>query len=98
MKPQYIKNSKIVLLGLGFAILLSSCATHSIAHIGDPPGFFSGLIHGFLIMFNFIIGLFTDYKIYSFPNSGGWYDFGFLLGASMFLGGGSGAGVCRKKK
>ena len=98
MKTQYIKNAKIVLLALGVLILLSSCATHSFRNISDPPGFFSGLIHGFLIMFNFIIGLFTDYKIYSFPNSGGWYDFGFLLGASMFLGGGSGAGVCRKKK
>ena len=31
--------------------------------------------------------LFTDVRIYSFPNSGGWYDFGYLIGASLFLGG-----------
>lgn len=95
---QSLKPITIIFLGLIFITMLSSCATQSITQIGDPPGFFSGLIHGFLIMFNFIISLFTDYKIYSFPNSGGWYDFGFLIGASMFLGGGSGAGVCRKKK
>ena len=41
--------------------------------------------------------LFTDYRIYAFPNSGGWYDFGFLLEAMMFLGGG-GAGSKKVKK
>ena len=35
-----------------------------------------------------IIGVITDIRIYNFPNAGGWYDFGFLIGASMFLGGG----------
>lgn len=73
-------------------VLVASCAMQPppIAH--DPPGFFSGLLHGFLILFSFIGSIFTDYRIYAFPNSGGWYDFGFLLGASMFLGGG-GAGA-----
>jgi hypothetical protein len=47
-----------------------------------------GLLHGFLILFSFVASLFTDYRIYAFPNSGGWYDFGFLLGAMSFLGGG----------
>ena len=47
-----------------------------------------GLLHGFLILFSFIASLFTDFRIYAFPNSGGWYDFGFLLGAMSFLGGG----------
>jgi len=54
------------------------------------PGFWSGLLHGFLIVFSFIGSLFTDVRIYSFPNSGGWYDFGYVLGAAMFLGGGGG--------
>ncbi len=98
MKMTYMRLGLFVFSAFGLIILLSGCATQSITNIGDPPGFFSGLLHGFLIMFNFIISLFTDYKIYSFPNTGSWYDFGFLLGASMFLGGGSGAGVCRKKK
>jgi hypothetical protein len=52
------------------------------------PGFWSGLLHGFLIFFTFIGSLFSDsYRIYAFPNTGSWYDFGYLIGASAFLGG-----------
>jgi hypothetical protein len=46
-----------------------------------------GLLHGSLIMFSFVGSWFTDVRIYAFPNSGGWYDFGYLLGAASFLGG-----------
>lgn len=74
---------------------LTACATQSAGNVIDPPGFFSGLFHGFIILFSFIISLFTDYEIYAFPNSGGWYNFGFLLGA-MFFFGGSGAGAKKK--
>jgi hypothetical protein len=70
------------------ALILASCATQPHPSAYDPPGFFSGLLHGFLILFSFIGSLFTDYRIHAFPNSGGWYDFGFLIGAAMFLGGG----------
>ena len=68
-------------------LLLASCATQPYPSAADPPGFFSGLLHGFLIFFSFIGSLFTDYRIYAFPNSGGWYDFGFLIGAGFFLAG-----------
>jgi hypothetical protein len=54
--------------------------------LASSQGFFSGLLHGFLILFSFISSLFTDVRIYSFPNSGGWYDFVSLIGAGMFLG------------
>jgi hypothetical protein len=74
------------------ALFLASCATQPYPSAYDPPGFFSGLLHGFLIVFSFIGSLFTDYRIYAFPNSGGWYDFGYLIGAIIFLGGG-GAGA-----
>jgi hypothetical protein len=74
------------------ALLLQSCATQPSPEGLDPPGLLSGLLHGFLILFSFIASLFTDYRIYAYPNSGGWYDFGYLLGAMMFLGGG-GAGA-----
>ena len=77
------------------ALLLQSCATQPPpVAIASPPGFLWGLLHGFLILFSFIASVFTDYRIYAFPNSGGWYDFGYLLGAMMFLGGG-GAGARR---
>ena len=73
------------------SLLLASCATQPPVSAFDPPGFFSGLIHGFLILFAFLASLFTDYRIYAYPNSGGWYDFGYLIGAAMFLGGGASA-------
>lgn len=76
------------------ALLLQSCATQPPPADFNPPGFLFGLLHGFLILFSFIASVFTDYRIYAFPNSGGWYDFGYLLGAMAFLGGG-GAGAKR---
>jgi hypothetical protein len=69
-------------------LLVASCA-HQPTPVGSElPGFWSGLLHGFLIVFSFIGSLFTDVRIYNFPNSGGWYDFGYVLGATIFLGGG----------
>ena len=76
---------------------LAGCATQSVANVTNPPGFFHGLLHGFIILFSFIASLFTDYRIYAFPNAGGWYDFGFLLGVMFFFGGG-GAGTCKRRK
>ncbi len=46
-----------------------------------------GLIHGYVIVFSFIGSLFSDsISIYSVPNNGGWYDFGFALGVGAFGG------------
>jgi hypothetical protein len=70
------------------ALVVSSCAYQPEPSAYDPPGFWMGLLHGFFIPFSFIGSLFADVRIYAFPNSGIWYDFGFLLGASTFLGGG----------
>lgn len=68
--------------------LLASCATQPLPNAYDPPGFFSGVLHGFLIFFSLVGSIFTEHRIYAFPNSGGWYDFGYFLGAGAFLGGG----------
>ena len=81
---------------LSIIFLLTGCATQSVTNIQDPPGFWHGLLHGFIILFSFIVSLFTDYEIYAFPNTGAWYNFGFLLGVMIFFGGG-GAGAKRKK-
>jgi len=64
------------------AVFIASCATQPSQEAYDAPGFFSGLLHGFLIIFSFIGSLFTDVRIYAFPNSGGWYDLGYVLGAN----------------
>jgi hypothetical protein len=81
------RRRRIGLLLLVSALAAASCAHQPAPIAGDVPGFFAGLVHGFLILFSFIASLVTDARIYAFPNSGGWYDFGFLLGAMAFLGG-----------
>jgi hypothetical protein len=89
------KNRFIYLLFFtALLIFISGCATQSPEQVLNPPGFFKGLIHGFILLFSFIASLFTEYKIYALPNAGGWYDFGFLLGVMIFFGGG-GAGSRR---
>ncbi len=72
---------------IAIALLISGCAHQPKPLAYEPPGFWSGLLHGFLILFSFIGSLFTDVRIYAFPNSGGWYDFGYLIGAAIFFGG-----------
>ena len=86
--PKRCRTAAALMLGAFVLLLISGCATQQVGAMENPPGFFHGLLHGFLILFSFIGSLFTDYEIYAFPNTGGWYNFGFLLGAMAFLGGG----------
>lgn len=79
---------------VGVASIIAGCAGQPSAGTSGAPGFLYGLLHGFLILVDFVIGLFSDVRIYAYPNAGVWYDFGFLVGAGMFLGG-SGAGSRR---
>ena len=59
----------------------------------DPAGFWLGLWHGFILPVTFVVSLFTDnVSIYEVQNSGGWYDFGYVLGLVAVLGGGGGGG------
>jgi hypothetical protein len=56
---------------------------------GSVAGFWLGLWHGFILPFAFVISFFNDkVTIYEVHNAGGWYNFGFLLGAAMIWGGG----------
>ena len=87
IQPRTRRIAYFALLSLAL-LLVSSCAHQPEPSAYEPPGFWMGLLHGFLILFSFIGSLFADVRIYAFPNSGVWYDFGFLLGASAFLGGG----------
>ena len=99
MKTKKMRSGFIAagLVLLSLFVILSGCATRSAGEVVDPPGFFRGLFHGFIILFSFIGSLFTDYEVYALPNTGGWYDLGFLLGVSMFFGG-SGASSCKKRR
>jgi hypothetical protein len=57
-----------------------------------PAGFWAGLWHGLLLPITFLVSLFVPgVRIYETNNRGLWYDFGFVLGASSSLAGGSSA-------
>lgn len=92
-----MKKRMFVLVIMAAAVLFfTGCATQSMGNITNPPGFFKGVFHGFILLFSFIASLFTDYEIYAFPNAGGWYNFGYLVGVMLFFGGG-GAGAKGKR-
>jgi hypothetical protein len=74
------------------ALILSSCATQPHPTAYDPPGFIMGFVHGCLSLFSLIGSFFWDIRVYAFPNTGRWYDVGFVLGVACFFGGlGSGS-------
>jgi len=93
-----MKKKLLVLLTLLTlsALLLSGCAAGANATEdvpdaeGKTAGFWSGLWHGIISPITFIISLFSDnVNIYEVYNNGGWYNFGFLFGASIIFGGGA---------
>ena len=67
-------------------LLVMGCAYQPYPTGYNSPGFFSGIFHGLLIVFSFIGSIFSDVRIYAFPNTGFGYDFGFVIGIFIFLG------------
>lgn len=67
---------------------------------GKIAGFLKGLWHGLLAPITFIISIFkNNVRFYEVHNSGFWYNFGFVLGAGLFLSGGIlGSGKGKKKR
>ena len=62
-------------------LLVAGCGFATTVHSAyDPPGFFYGVWHGLLAPWTLILRLFFDIKMYAFPNTGWFYDFGFLNG------------------
>jgi hypothetical protein len=99
MKRFVILLSVIVLL-----TMLTGCAPgpNTLADTpdqeGDVAGFWLGLWHGIIAPVTFIISLFSDkVELYEVHNSGGWYNFGFLLGLIIIFGG-SGGGAARGRR
>ena len=83
-----IASGIVVLMG----VLAGCAAGPNPAEASGGAGFWLGLWQGFIAPFALIVSFFNDHvRIYEVNNNGGWYNFGFLIGASMVLGGG-GAG------
>jgi hypothetical protein len=74
-------------------LLLSACAGPNTAANtpgldGSVVGFWWGLWNGITAPFAFIGSLFSsNIHFYEVHNNGGWYNFGFVLGAGILFGG-----------
>jgi len=91
MKPQ-----RLIPLAVLLIIVLSACSAGANPDVGTPAvdgdiaGFWIGLWHGIIAPVTFIISLFKDtVNVYEVHNSGNWYDFGFMFGLTISLGGSS---------
>jgi hypothetical protein len=96
------------MLGILFVIVvtvlaLSACAgpnemVNTPDQEGKVAGFWQGLWNGFTSPFTFIISLFSKTTfVFDVHNNGNWYNFGFLLGASIIFGGGGGGAARRRR-
>jgi hypothetical protein len=75
---------------VGIILTMVSCAAQPPPESMGTPGFWWGLLHGFIAPFSLIGSFFhSEIRVYAAPNSGWWYDLGFVIG---ILGLGSGAG------
>ena len=91
------RKLSIIFFCIFFLIMVtSSCAPGDTRFDEKPAGFWAGLWHGLICVITFVISLFSDsVEMYEVANSGGWYNFGFLLGAIIALGG-SGGTSCKQ--
>ncbi|MGN6422844.1 MAG: hypothetical protein ACTHLA_05985 [Asticcacaulis sp.] len=86
-----MKTRNLVLFAASAILLiaLSACAQRPMGTTGDPA-FLRGLIDGLLAPITFVLSWFSStIRMYAFPNIGRLYDFGFLIGLSVWGGGGS---------
>lgn len=94
-KGKVMKLTAFVCATLFLVLMLASCAPgpnqleKTPNEKGKVAGFWRGFWHGLISPITFIISLFTkNVRIYEVHNNGNWYNFGFVLGAGLFLQGG----------
>ena len=85
---------QLIPIAILLVLLLSACAAGTNPEVGiastegEVAGFWLGLWQGLIAPITFVISLFTDnVNVYEVHNNGGWYDFGFVFGVSISLGG-----------
>lgn len=86
----------IYLILLIFICCIISCCTagrndrvNTPGNEGKIAGFWLGLWHGFISPITFFLSLFMkSISFYEVHNNGGWYNFGFVLGAGIICGSG----------
>jgi len=100
MKKQFLFSTILIVL----VFFISGCLAgpNSVVNIpapgGELAGFWMGLWHGVIAPFTFIMSLLTDnIQMYEVHNNGGWYNFGFVIGAGILFGGGHKASKKRRR-
>ncbi len=100
-----MKRITFVIILIGIMVLLSACAAgpnelrNTPDEDGEVAGFWKGIWHGLISPITFVISLFSkSVYVYEVHNNGGWYNFGFLMGASITFGGSGGGAASRRKK
>jgi len=83
-----MKKLFFVLFLVALSMALSGCADtvyYTVNQFIEPVGFLHGLWHGYIIVISWFCSLFNNsVSIYAVYNTGGWYDFGFILGVGSF--------------
>jgi hypothetical protein len=99
-----MRKMTIISLLVMIALILTACAPglntmeDKANPEGEVAGFWQGLWHGFIALFTLVVSLFNEnVSIYEVHNNGGWYNFGFILGVSIFFGGGGRGSRVSKK-
>ena len=90
MYSHHYQSLKPLIL-ISVLLLLTGCAAGDVQFTTDTPsGFWFGLWHGVISFITLVVHIFNDtVSVYEINNTGGWYDFGFLLGVICIWGGGS---------
>ncbi len=93
--PSMTKQTNVIAT-FAVLLLLAGCASQPLIEPG-ARGFFWGLFDGAVAPISFVISLFSNgTRIYAYPNSGLWYDIGFLIGILSVWGGGAHAASRRR--
>ncbi len=99
-RPRPHSRSTRAVVFVAAALALAGCAAGDPRFTAETPaGFWLGLWHGIISLVTLIIGIFSDtVRMYEPHNTGGWYDFGFLMGIGIMAGGGSRANPARRRR
>ena len=89
MYSQYKLSIRLFFL-FSLALIFTACTAGDAQFTEiNQAGFFYGLWHGVISFITLIIHIFNDgIMVYETTNTGGWYDFGFLIGVTSIWGGG----------
>jgi hypothetical protein len=90
------------ILIIAFAAIITGCASqYAPARINEPYGFFSGILHGWILPFALLgklvswlcslfgVSFLDSVTVIGRPNTGFFYYFGFVLGVGSVSGGSS---------